>query len=45
MTTMLQREDWSVARCTIERLMRTMGLQGIRRGRDFKVTAQPDESA
>ena len=34
----LLREGQQVARCTIERLMRQMGLQGVRRGRRFKVT-------
>lgn len=28
----LNREGVSVARCTVERLMRSIGLQGIRRG-------------
>ena len=34
----------SVARCTVERLMRQAGLQGVRRGRRF-VTTRPDGSA
>jgi putative transposase len=34
----------SVARCTVERLMRQAGLQGVRRGRRF-VTTKPDGSA
>jgi len=34
----LVREGRKVARCTIERLMRQMGLQGATRGRRFKVT-------
>ncbi|WP_109993132.1 IS3 family transposase [Salinisphaera sp. LB1] len=34
----LQREGWSVARCTVERLMRQMGLQGAVRGRTPKTT-------
>ncbi len=38
----LNREGHPVARCTIERLMRQMGLQGARRGRRFKVTTVPD---
>jgi len=41
----LQREGIDVARCTVERLMRQMGLQGVVRGRAFKVTTVPDESA
>lgn len=34
----LLREGWSVARCTVERLMRRMGLQGTVRGRTPKTT-------
>ena len=33
----LLREGFSVARCTVERLMKKLGIQGIRRGA-FKVT-------
>ena len=33
-----------VARCTVERLMREMGLRGAVRGRAFKVTTVTDES-
>jgi transposase InsO family protein len=40
----LIREDIRVARCTVERLMHKMGLEGVRRGRKFKTTI-PDESA
>ena len=40
----LRREKISAARCTIERLMRKLGLQGARRGRAFKVTTKADES-
>lgn len=40
----LRREGVSVARCTVERLMRDEGLQGVRRGRRFKTT-RPDLSA
>jgi putative transposase len=40
----LHREGVSVARCTVERLMREMGLQGVRRGK-FKRTTTPDETA
>jgi len=40
----LRREGFTVARCTIERLMRAMGLQGAIRGRKFKTTI-PDEAA
>jgi transposase InsO family protein len=40
----LRREGLAVARCTVERLMREMGLQGAVRGRKFKTTV-PDEAA
>ena len=39
----LNREQIRVARCTVERLMREMGLSGVRRGRQFKVTTRPDQ--
>ncbi len=41
----LQHEGFDVARCTVERLMRQMGLRGAVRGCAFKVTTVPDESA
>ncbi len=41
----LRRERVSVAHCTVERLMRVMGLRGTVRGRAFKVTTIPDEAA
>ncbi len=34
----LRREGEEVARCTVERLMRTMGLRGVRRGKTVKTT-------
>lgn len=37
----LDREGIPVARCTVERLMRILGLNGVRRGA-FKVTTTPD---
>jgi putative transposase len=40
----LQREGLVVARCTVERLMRSNGLQGAVRGRRFKTTIS-DETA
>ncbi len=40
----LMREGLAVARCTVERLMQELGLEGARRGRKFKTTV-PDESA
>jgi transposase InsO family protein len=41
----LRREGFEVARCTVERLMAQMGLQGAVRGRAFKRTTIIDESA
>ena len=38
----LGREGWDVGRCTVERLMRQMGLQGATRGRSSKVTTIVD---
>jgi putative transposase len=40
----LHREGISVARCTVERLMRELGLQGVRRGKTRRTTA-PDATA
>ena len=40
----LNREGFKVARCSVQRLMREKGLQGVVRGRRFKTT-QPDEAA
>ena len=40
---LLKREGITVARCTVERLMRQHGLRGIRRGKQF-VTTRPDTS-
>ena len=34
----LRREGETVARCTVERLMRAMGLHGVRRGKTVKTT-------
>jgi len=39
----LQREGRDVARCTVERLMREMGLQGITRGRRKRTTIPADK--
>jgi len=39
----LNREGICVARCTVERLMRELGLSGARRGRAYKVTTRSDE--
>jgi len=41
----LGREGFALARCTVERLMREMGLQGVTRGRRFRVTTDPAETA
>ena len=41
----LKREGIIVARCTIERLMRELGLQGAVRGRAFTTTTRPDVPA
>jgi len=41
----LRREGITVARCTVERLMRAMGLQGAIRGRQFKTTIADDSTA
>ncbi|SCY90965.1 Transposase InsO and inactivated derivatives [Rhizobium sp. NFACC06-2] len=40
----LQREGYDIARCTVARLMRMMGLQGIIRGKPVKTTV-PDKAA
>jgi putative transposase len=39
----LNREGTRVARCTVERLMRQMGLSGARRGKAYKVTTRSDD--
>ena len=41
----LGREEIVTARCTVERLMRTMGLRGAVRGRAFRVTTEADLEA
>ena len=41
----LVREGVEVARCTVERLMREMGLRGAVRGRAFRITTVADEAA
>lgn len=41
----LNREQIRVARCTVQRLMRKLGLCGARRGKAFKVTTVADENA
>ncbi len=39
----LKREGFVVAKCTVRRLMRQMGLHGATRGKAFTVTTIPDE--
>jgi hypothetical protein len=39
---LVNEEKVEVARCTVERLMRDLGLQGAVRGKRFKVTTQPE---
>jgi putative transposase len=41
----LKRRQVEVARCTVARLMREMGLRGVVRGKAFKKTTVVDESA
>ncbi len=41
----LSREDFAAARCTVERLMRKLGLQGAIRGKKFKTTVTDESSA
>ena len=40
----MNREGFGVALCTVERLMRRLGLQGVRRGKTVRTTV-PDASA
>jgi putative transposase len=40
----LNREGMPVARCTVRRLMRALGLRGVRRGKKCRTTT-PDEAA
>ncbi len=41
----LRREGQAVARCTVARLMRRLGLAGVMRGRRFTVTTLPETAA
>jgi putative transposase len=41
----LRREGRRVARCTVARLMRDMGLRGVSRGRAWVITTQTDAAA
>jgi putative transposase len=40
----MQREGFDIARCTVERLMKKMGLQGVIRGKRVRTTV-PDKAA
>lgn len=40
----LRREQQTIARCTVERLMRRLGIEGARRGRKVRTTV-PDSAA
>lgn len=40
----MKREGTSVARCTVERLMRGLGIEGVRRGKRVRTTV-PDSAA
>ncbi len=40
----LKREGFSVAKCTVRRLMAQMGLRGATRGKAFTTTTIPDEN-
>ncbi|VBB41163.1 transposase (fragment) [uncultured Spirochaetota bacterium] len=40
----LHREGFHIARCTTERLMKVMGLQGVTRGRTIKRTTIASQS-
>lgn len=43
--TQLNREGITVARCTVERLMRQLGIQGARRGGNHRTTIPSDDAA
>jgi transposase InsO family protein len=40
----MNREDIEVARCTVERLMKRMGLQGVRRGKVVRTTISDNKA-
>ncbi len=40
----LRRKGHSVARCTVERLMKEIGLFGVQKGRRYKVTTKGDNT-
>ncbi len=39
----MKREKFDIARCTVERLMRDIGIEGVRRGKKIKTT-RPDKA-
>jgi putative transposase len=41
----LRREGRRVARCTVERLMRAMGVRGVSRGRAWVITTRANAAA
>ena len=41
----LHREGFAVARCTVERLMRQMGLRGVVRGKKIRTTIADEAAA
>jgi putative transposase len=41
----LRREGVEVVRCTVERLMRRLGLKGVRRGKPVKTTVSNPKAA
>lgn len=40
----MQREEFAIARCTFERFMKAMGLKGLIRDQDTRMTI-PDDQA
>ena len=38
----MNREGFQIARCTVERLMREFGIQGVKRGKAFKCILNED---
>lgn len=40
----MKREGFTVARCTVARLMKVLGIEGVRRGKRC-ITTIPDDSA
>ena len=45
MTAHLRREGLSVAHCTVDRLMRELGMNGVRRGKNHRTTLPPRPGA